>query len=319
MRDSFSLCYYVFMIYTLTLNPSLDVYLHVEDFQKGSISRSDKQIIEAGGKGINVSIVLSRLGYESTALGFTGGFSGDEIIRQLNKKHIRTDFVRVKGNSRLNIKIRSAEETDINGNGPVVSEENLNALLSKLDQLEEGDVLVMSGSIPSSLCEDIYARILKRYKRKNLLIVLDTAGKALKDALKYHPFLIKPNAEELGQLFHTQVHSRLQAMEYARRLKHAGAQNVLVSLGGDGAVFIAKDGREYSSVAPQGDVVNTTGAGDSMVAGFLAGYLEKGEYTKAFHYALCAGSAAAFSRELANKENTEKLYERMKEVSGWMK
>jgi 1-phosphofructokinase len=307
------------MIETLTLNPSIDVIASMKEAREGEINRVEEEVCLAGGKGINVSIVLSRLGLSSTALGFLAGFSGKEIERQLKKQGILTDFIEVPGMSRINFKVKAQKETDFNGPGPEISEEAEQALFHKLDGLREGDILVLSGSSPASLGNTIYADIMKHLKKKKVRIVLDADGDLLKNSLKYHPFFVKPNAQELGRLYGVKIDTQLRAMEYARKLHGKTHGHVLVSLGGNGAVYIAKDGREFYASAPVGNVVNTTGAGDSMVAGFLYAWLQNGDCTHAFHYALCTGSATAFHAGLCTKEETAALFEETKERLKWMK
>ena len=376
------------MLYTLTLNPSLDYIVGVKDFQFGKVNRTSSEVIYPGGKGINVSMVLGNLGAESVALGFTAGFTGAEIERLLVEKKVRADFVRLDaGLSRINVKVRGEaksekavnetkknasagtdgiqadgivgcfeseenpnigmknhlteitvhdnEETEINGMGPVISADELEMLYRKLDKLSEGDILVLAGSIPASLPKTIYADIMQRLSGRGVKIVVDATGEALTKTLQYHPFLIKPNHHELGELFGVDLIERsggdpeaLKKMvrEYAGRLQELGACNVLVSMGGMGAALLAETGEYYFAQAPKGKVINTVGAGDSMVAGFLAGYLEalqakdeekkrglkkadlqEDRFYRALVWGICAGSASAFSEELATLEAVEKL------------
>ena len=276
-----------------------------------------------GGKGVNVSLVLQNLGIASTALGFIGGFIGDEIVRRLDDWGCKTDFVRVKdGISRINVKIQSGdgtqklEETEINGQGPVILKGELELFYRKLDLLEEGDVLVLSGSIPSSMPGSVYEDVLEYLQGKGILSVVDATGQLLLKTLKYHPFLIKPNKQELEALFGVKLEKNADIICYAKKLQEMGAKNVLVSMAGDGAVLVDENGVVYESAAPKGTVVNSVGAGDSMVAGFLAGYIEGLEsgcvaesscYERAFKMGIAAGSASAFSERLATKEAVEKI------------
>lgn len=296
------------MIYTVTFNPSLDYIVRVDEFQLGRVNRTEEEIIYAGGKGINVSIVLKNLGFDSTALGFLAGFTGSEIRRLLECQGIRADFIEVQeGISRINLKLRSREESEINGQGPEIQEKDICKLYEKLDSLEDGDVLVLAGSIPSVMPESIYMDIMKYLEKKKLKIVVDATRNLLVNVLPYHPFLIKPNNHELGEIFDVCLTKREEVVEYAKKLQERGARNVLVSMAGEGAVLVTEDGAVFKSSAPKGTVVNSVGAGDSMVAGFLAGFLETGDYRKAFERGLCAGSASAFSEQLATREEVEAI------------
>lgn len=296
------------MIYTVTLNPSLDYIVSVDHFRQGGINRTAKEILNPGGKGINVSLVLKNLGYESIALGFTAGFTGKEIVRLLEEREIRSSFIHVKnGLSRINVKIRSDEETEINGMGPEVSREDISALFRQLDGLSDGDVLVLAGAIPAGMPETMYGDIMKHLSGKRLRILVDAAGPLLTGVLKHHPFLVKPNCHELGEIYGVTLGTRDEVVPYARRLQEAGAANVLVSLAGQGAVLVTEEGQIFQSEAPAGRVRNSVGAGDSMAAGFLAGYLPGGDYEQAFYMGICAGSASAFSEELATRKKTEQL------------
>ena len=291
------------MIYTVTFNPSLDYIVDVSEFKTGVVNRTTGEKIFPGGKGINVSIVLKNLGSQSTALGFTAGFTGNEIERLLEEKGVDTDFISVSdGVSRINVKLRSDEETEINGQGPGISEDNINELYSKLDKLDENDVLVLAGSIPDVMPDDIYMDIMKHLSSKKLHIIVDATRDLLVNVLPYHPFLIKPNNHELGEVFGVELEDKEEVFTYAAKLQERGARNVLVSMAGDGAVLLTEDGQRFESMPPKGKVVNSVGAGDSMVAGFLAGYMEEHDYAKAFYMGLCAGSASAFSEELATRD-----------------
>lgn len=296
------------MIYTVTCNPSLDYIVQVEGLQLGSVNRSSEEMIYSGGKGLNVSMVLKNLGHENVALGFVAGFTGIEIARAMQEYGCTTDFITLKkGVSRINIKLRSGEETEINGRGPEISEKALESLLQKLDKLKEGDILVLAGSIPSTMPSDAYERILERMEGKKIQAVADATGELLLRVLKYRPFLIKPNVHELGELFHKQLETEEEMIEYAEKLQQMGARNILVSMAKDGGILLAENGQIYRSGAPKGQLVNSVGAGDSMVAGFLAGYLETGDYKKAFKMGLATGSASAFSKELAARKEVEEL------------
>lgn len=297
------------MIYTVTFNPSLDYIVNVDDFKTGMVNRTSGELIFAGGKGINVSIVLNNLGYQSTALGFTAGFTGCEIKRILSDSGVNTDFIEVNnGISRINVKLRSNEESEINGQGPMISSDDINELYSKLDSvLKEGDILVLAGSIPDVMPQETYGDIMKRFESRNIKIIVDATRELLVNVLKYHPFLVKPNNHELGEIFSTKIDTRKDAIVYAKKMIEMGACNVLVSMAGQGAVLVTENGQEYESEPPQGKVVNSVGAGDSMVAGFIAGYTASGDYKEALIMGLCTGSASAFSEELATRENVEVL------------
>ncbi|MBR5341423.1 MAG: 1-phosphofructokinase [Erysipelotrichaceae bacterium] len=296
------------MIATMTLNPSIDYIIKVEDFKEGEINRTIYEHLLPGGKGLNVSIVLKNLGHESTAFGFVSGFTGIEIERRLSEFGVKNDFVNVKdGYSRINVKMRSKCETEINGMGPKIDEEEINQLFAKLDGLKENDILVISGSVPVSLPKDIYKQILDRLKDKGILFVVDSSGELLSSVLEYKPFLIKPNNLELAELFNTELNSREDVIPYAKKLQEKGARNVLVSLSEKGAVLLSEDGKVFMSDAPKGELVNSVGAGDSMLAGFIAGYLEKNDYKYAFYKGLCAGSASAFSADLADQAAVDAL------------
>ena len=297
------------MIYTVTFNPSLDYIVDVPDFRLGLTNRTSAEQMFAGGKGINVSIVLKNLGLENTALGFIAGFTGEEIRRRLEEKGICSDFIRLKeGLSRINVKLRSIDGTEINGEGPEIGKQELAKLLGRLDQLEKGDTLILAGSIPVSMPESIYSDILERLESRGIQCVVDATGELLLNVLKYHPFLIKPNNHELGEIFGVTLTERDQIKPYAKRLQEMGARNVLVSMAGKGAVLLAEDGSFYETSAPKGRLVNAVGAGDSMVAGFVAGYLEKKDYSHAFKMGVSAGSASAFSENLTTKAEAEAIY-----------
>ncbi|MBO5523614.1 MAG: 1-phosphofructokinase [Roseburia sp.] len=301
------------MIYTVTFNPSLDYIVTVPHFTCGRVNRTSEEKLFPGGKGINVSIVLKNLGVESTALGFFAGFTGEKLKSLMEEKGIRADFIPVaEGMTRINVKLRSEEETEINGQGPAIGEEDIKKLYEKMDELSEGDVLVLAGSIPDVMPKTIYMDIMEHLQEKKLQIAVDATRDLLVNVLQYHPFLIKPNNHELGEIFGVELSRKSEVVVYAKKLQEMGARNVLVSMAGEGAVLVTEDGNVYEAEAPKGKVVNSVGAGDSMVAGFLAGYLESGDYEKAFYTGLCTGSASAFSEELATKDEVEVLLHQYK-------
>lgn len=303
------------MIYTVTFNPSLDYIVNVDKFTPGMVNRTTKEVIYPGGKGINVSIVLKNLGFESTALGFVGGFTGEEILRQLDKKGINCDFIKVtEGTSRINVKLRSAVESEINGQGPVIEPSDIKKLYGRLDKMSDGDMLVLAGSIPDIMPRSIYVDIMKYLQQKDILIVVDATKDLLFNVLPYKPFLVKPNSHELGELFGVEVKEKKDAILYAKKLQEQGARNVLVSMAKDGAVLVTEGQEEFVCNAPKGKVVNSVGAGDSMVAGFISGFLESNDYGQAFIKGVCTGSASAFSEELATKEEVERLIENSKDL-----
>ena len=297
------------MIYTVTFNPSLDYIVRVKNFELGKVNRTYYENILPGGKGINVSIVLKYLGHDSTALGFTAGFTGREITDRLKGFGVESDFFEVeKGFSRINVKMKSIEESEFNGQGPDIQDADINALFEKLDALKEGDMLVISGSVPNTLPGDMYERIMSRLDGRGINIVVDATNDLLVNVLKYHPFLIKPNNHELGEIYGVTLRTQDEVIPYAKKLQEEGARNVLISMAGEGAVFISEKGDVLKSPAPKGTVVNSVGAGDSMVAGFLTGYMEHdGDYEKAFKMGLCTGSASAFSPDLATRPEVEAL------------
>ena len=296
------------MIYTVTFNPSLDYIVSVDDFKLGLTNRTSSELMLPGGKGINVSIVLKNLGIESTALGFMAGFTGKEIARRLKEDGVTSDFIQIEeGISRINLKLKSIDGTEINGSGPKIPKDKVEELMDRLNTMKEGDILFLAGSIPASMPDDIYSRIMKELKDKGVMIVVDATRDLLMNVLKYHPFLIKPNNHELSEIFDIMIDSKEKAVVYAKELQKKGAQNVIVSMAGEGAVFVGSDGSVFTSEAPHGVVKNSVGAGDSMVAGFLAGYLAKGDYAEAFKMGLCTGSASAFSDQLATREEVEQV------------
>lgn len=300
------------MIYTVTFNPSLDYIVSVNDFQLGLTNRTDSELILPGGKGINVSTILMNLGIDSTAFGFAAGFTGEEIIREAEAMGIRSDFIKIdSGISRINLKLKNIDGTEINGSGPEISEEKIEELLRKLDILGEGDILVLAGSIPASMPADMYSTIMERLQHKNVTFIVDATKDLLINVLKYKPFLIKPNNHELGELFDVKLTTREEVIPYGKKLQKQGARNVLISMAGEGAVLVAEDGSVYEAPAPKGTLVNAVGAGDSMVAGFTAGWIEKKDYRHAFYMGVSAGSASAFSEYLATKEEIMDLYEKV--------
>ena len=283
--------------------------MSVDDFKLGLTNRTSSELILPGGKGTNVSTVLKNLGLESTALGFVAGFTGNEIVKRLNDMGIKSDFISIEnGISRINLKLKSIDGTEINGAGPDISEEKVNELMDKLNQLKEGDVLVLAGSIPSSMSDNIYRDIMADLKDRGVMIVVDATKDLLLNVLEYHPFLIKPNNHELGEIFDVKLTTREEVIPYGRKLQEKGARNVLVSMAGEGAVLIAEDGQVFDTPAPKGKLINGVGAGDSMVAGFVAGWIEKQDYEYAFHMGVASGSASAFSENLATKEEIINVY-----------
>ena len=300
------------MIYTVTFNPSLDYIVSVENFQLGITNRTSSELMLPGGKGINVSTVLMNLGIENKALGFVAGFVGDEIIRRLEEMGVQNGFIRIEeGVSRINLKLKSIDGTEINGQGPVISPEHVEELMKQLDRLGEGDVLFLSGSIPASMPDDAYQKIMERLDGRGVQIVVDATKDLLLNVLEYHPFLIKPNNHELGELFGVELKTREEVIPYAKKLQEKGAVNVLVSMAGEGAVLIDANEDVYMAPAPKGTLVNGVGAGDSMVAGFMAGWLEKQDYEHAFCMGVSAGSASAFSEHLATKAEIEAVYQQV--------
>lgn len=298
------------MIYTVTFNPSLDYIVSVADFRLGMTNRTDSELMLPGGKGINVSTVLKNLGLNNTALGFTAGFTGREIQRRVEQMGVQTDFIELKnGCSRINLKLKSIDGTEINGQGPDILPEQAKELLERLDALEDGDVLVLAGSIPVSMPDDIYRTIMLRLAQKKVMVTVDATKDLLVNVLELHPFLVKPNNHELGEIFQVTLSEREEVIPYARKLQQKGARNVLVSMAGKGAVLLAEDGKIYMAAAPKGVLKNGVGAGDSMVAGFLAGYLEEKDYGHAFRMGIAAGSASAFSEYLATREEIQAVYD----------
>lgn len=301
------------MIYTITFNPALDYIVKMDEFNLGNVNRSNNEFVYAGGKGINVSIVLNNLGVKSKALGFIAGFTGDEIERRVREFGCDTEFIKLKeGMSRINVKIKADVESEINGGGPDISSEALEELYKKLDTLTVGDILVLAGSIPKTMPTDVYERIMERLQEKNIKFIVDATGESLLKVLKYNPFLIKPNHHELGELFGVKLNSKEEIIEYAKKLKDMGAQNVIISMAGDGAILIDSNGGVTTSNVPKGVVKNSVGAGDSMVAGFIAGYLNSEKIEDGFKLGVATGSASAFSEGLATKDYVYELLEQVK-------
>lgn len=298
------------MIYTVTFNPALDYVVTVNHFTPGRVNRTIRENIFYGGKGINVSALLANLGYQSTALGFVAGFTGDEIERGVKKLGFQSDFIKAeKGMSRINVKLKSDEESEINGMGPEITAGDVKVLFEKLSHLEQGDVLVLSGSIPACVDEDIYERIMEMLDGRGIRIVVDAEKDLLLNVLKYRPFLIKPNNHELGQMFGVTVATDEDIAAYAGKLREMGAVNVLVSMAKDGAILVAEDGSIYRQGVARGTVRNSVGAGDSMVAGFIAGYLETGDYRYALKLGTACGGATAFSDGIGTKQDIMELME----------
>ncbi len=304
------------MIYTVTFNPSLDYIVAVDQFELGKTNRTSSEQLLPGGKGVNVSAVLHSLGVENTALGFLAGFTGREIEARIRQSGISCGFIFLeKGCSRINIKMKDFDGTEINGAGPDIDETSLNRLMGQLNCLERGDTLVLAGSIPASMPKDIYSRILDMLKERGVLFAVDATGDLLTNVLPYHPFLIKPNNHELGEIFHAVLNSREEVVPYARKLQEMGAQNVLVSMAGQGAVLLDAEGCVHMLPAPKGTLVNAVGAGDSMVAGFLAGWMESQDYSHAFKMGISAGSASAFSEFLATEQEIRCVYQTLNSTS----
>ena len=296
------------MICTVTFNPSLDYIVRVDDMRLGAINRTTYEQVLPGGKGVNVSIMLGNLGHASRALGFVAGFTGDELVRLCAEAGVDCDFIRVeRGMTRVNVKVKSAEETELNGMGPQMGEEDVEVLLARTDALGAGDTLVVSGSVPACLPHDMYERVMERVAPRGVRVAVDAERDLLTRTLPLGPFLVKPNNHELGDIFGVELRTRDEVVPYARRLQEMGAANVLVSMAGEGGVLVAETGEVFQSPAAKGTVVNSVGAGDSSVAGFLAGLDETGSYEAAFRMALATGSASAFSDHLATRAEVEAL------------
>ena len=302
------------MIYTVTFNPAIDYIVRMDKpLDPGMTNRSVSEDCFFGGKGINVSTILKNLGIENTALGFAAGFTGEAIVADVKQKGIHADFIMLdEGISRINVKIKAEQETEINAQGPAISKEAYDELLKKLDNLKEGDTLILAGSIPSTLPSDVYEIILDRLNGKGVTFVVDATKDLLMNVLKYHPFLIKPNNHELGEMFGTVLRTDDEIEEHAKKLQEMGARNVLISMAGDGAMLITEDGQRFRVGVPKGKVKNSVGAGDSMVAGFVAGFMKTGDYQVALNMGTAAGSATAFSDDLATGELINSIYETLK-------
>ena len=300
------------MIYTVTLNPSLDYIVSVDNFSLGMTNRTTSEMILPGGKGINVSTILMNLGIENTALGFVAGFTGEEIEKRLKEMGVRTGFVKVdEGISRINFKLSSIEGTEVNGQGPSFGADKVEELMKQLDNLKEGDVLFLAGSIPASMPDSIYRDICARLDGRGVQIVVDATKSLLLKVLEFHPVLIKPNHHELGEMFGVTLAPGKEVVPYAKKLQEMGARNVLISMAGHGAILVAENGEVYQAPAPSGVLKNGVGAGDSMVAGFMAGWLESHDYRKAFHMGIACGSASAFSDYLATAEEIADVLKRV--------
>ena len=297
------------MIYTVTLNPAWDYYVHVDELTLGAVNRASYSQVQFGGKGINVSGVLTNLGIENTALGFIAGFTGDAFDESLKKQGYKTDFIKLEnGMTRINVKLKSGDETEINGSGPEISADAIEMLFKKLERLSDGDWLILSGSIPASVKSDIYERIMAKLKDKDIKIVVDATKDLLLNVLKYKPFLIKPNNHELGEIFGLKLSSDDEIIKYAKILQNDGARNVLVSMAGDGAILLTENGEIKKIGVAKGEIVNSVAAGDSMVAGFIAGYIESNNYAEALKMGTACGGATAFSQGLCTNAFVEKVY-----------
>lgn len=299
------------MIYTVTFSPAIDYVVDLSKFEIGEINRTQKEQAFPGGKGINVSMVLANLGKTSVATGFLGGFTGDYIKKELAKRNISSGFIEVDGTTRINVKIRAGKETAINGQGPHINNEEIECLISMLEKLTKDDLLVISGTVPSSLPNNIYEMILERIKGNDVTVIVDATKDILLNTLKYHPLLVKPNKEELEEMFNVTIKNNAELIENAAKLVKLGAKNVIVSLGGDGALLVGENITPILRGAPKGKVVNTVGAGDSLVAGFIAEYLDSKDIAQAFKVGIATGSASAFSETLATKEEVEALLQTM--------
>lgn len=301
------------MIYTVTLNPSIDYVIKLDNLKYGTLNRVNEENIYPGGKGINVSNILNELGYKNIALGFISGFTGKYIVDSMIKKNLNCDFIELStGLTRINVKIKSTEETEINAKGPNISEEDLQKLYEKINNLKNDDILILAGSIPSTLDDKLYENIMKRLENKNIKIVVDATKSLLLNVLKYNPFLIKPNNHELEEIFNIKINSIEDIIKYAKKLQDMGARNVLISMGKDGALLVTENNDVFLSNVPKGTVKNSVGAGDSMVAGFIAGYLNTNKYQEALRLGAACGSATAFSNDLATKDCIDNLVNEIK-------
>lgn len=297
------------MVYTVTFNPALDYVMNLKALSADDINRADSEELYYGGKGINVSAILSRLGVPNTALGFAAGFTGKKLKEMMDKDGISNDFLELdSGFTRINVKLKFGEELDINASGPKIASDKIDKLFEKLRALKSGDYLVLAGSVPSSLPDDLYSKILEELHGRGIKAVVDTTGNQLLNVLRYKPFLIKPNHHELGEIFGTEMDSAEKITLYAKKLREMGAVNVLVSRGGDGAVLADGHGEVHNAAAVKGRLVNSVGCGDSMVAGFIAGYIKSGSYTEALKLSVASSAATAFSKELAKTDEIDKIY-----------
>ena len=305
------------MIYTVTLNPSIDYIVRLDKLTSGITNRTTSEEYYYGGKGINVSMVLAELDLDSTAYGFVAGFTGKAIENGIRNDHIITDFIKLKnGISRINIKIKAGEETEINCQGPHIDETELERLLQKIDRISTGDTLILAGSIPNTMPDDVYERMMERIRFKDVRIVVDATKKLLVNSLKYRPFLIKPNRQELSEIFDVEVKTEEDIVRYAKELQKLGARNVLISLGGEGAMLIDENGNKHKAGVLKEKVINTVGSGDSMVAGFVAGYEKTGDYAYALKLGSVCGNATAFLAGLATKEKINELLEKFEKQFG---
>lgn len=300
------------MVYTVTFNPALDYVMNVEKLSTDDINRTESEELYYGGKGINVSAILSRLNIPTVALGFTAGFTGKKLREMMDDDGIKNDFTELNsGFTRINVKVKFGKELDINANGPEITADEIKELFMKLKKLNDGDYLVLAGSVPASLPDDLYSKILEELSGKNINIVVDTTGNQLLNVLKYKPFLIKPNHHELGEIFGQEMDTTEKITEYAKKLQEMGAVNVLVSRGGDGAVLVDGNGTVHPAAAVEGTLVNSVGCGDSMVAGFIAGYITNKSYSEALKLSVASSAATAFSKELAKADEIYKIYKKL--------
>mgnify|MGYP005933538165 CR=1 FL=1 len=297
------------MIYTVTFNPAIDYVVHTDAMQVGMVNRSHGEEIYYGGKGINVSVILKELGIPSRALGFVAGFTGAAIEKGVQEMGIATDFVHLEsGFSRINVKIKSGEETELNGQGPVIDDAAVKALFRKLDDLQDGDTIILAGSIPNTMPSDIYEKILAYLDGRQIRTVVDATNDLLKNVLKYKPFLVRPNIEDLETMFDEVIADQSQLIHAGRRCAELGAENVILMMGKDGSLLINQDG-VYHANSIDAEVVNSVGAADSMIAGFVMNYLRSRDLITTFKYANCCGIATAFSKGMATREKIESLFD----------
>ncbi len=305
------------MIYTVTFNPALDYVVKLQSLRLGEVNRTSSESVFYGGKGINVSLVLKNIGVDSVALGFVAGFTGTEIENGVKKQGVSTDFIHLReGMSRINVKIKAEDETEINCQGPSISGGDIDKLYDKLNKLSAGDMLVLAGAVPKTLPEDIYENIMEKLQGKGIDIVVDATRDLLMNVLKYHPFLIKPNNHELGEMFGVVLKTDEEIITYAKKLQEKGAKNVLISMAGNGAILITEEGAVHRIGVPKGEVVNSVGAGDSMVAGFIASYIREHDYEKALRFSTATGSATAFSEGLAELDKVNELLKIIPDTMG---